>query len=218
MNPDQVKGFIENVVNLKETELLSQVQSRLKDGDDPLTIIDDCQQGMLEVGRRYESGTYYISSLIVAGELFREVAEMVHPSIRKKMEGKESGEILLGTVYGDIHDLGKKLFGMMMTCHGFKVHDIGVDVPIEEFEKKAAIIKPDIICLSGLLTTAFDAMRETVIRLKNNPDPMIAGLPIIIGGSLHKSETFKYIGADYWANSAISGVNMCKQVISDRKA
>lgn len=133
------------------------------------------------------------------------------------MKRRETGKILLGTVHGDIHDLGKNLFGMVMTCHGFKVIDIGVDIPPEEFVSQSLMRKPDIIGLSGLLTIAFDSMRETVTLLKNSEDPQIAKTPIILGSSLLKSETCKYIGADYWTKTAMAGVNMCKQIIAEQK-
>lgn len=218
MEPNEAKDFIEKVADLKEADVLSTVALRLQQGDDPMMIIDTCQEGMLEVGKRYEKGEYYISSLIVAGELFREVTELVYPLIKQNMKGEETGEILLGTVHGDIHDLGKNIFGMMMTCHGFKVTDIGVDVPPEEFVRQAGEKRPDIIGLSGLLTIAFDSMRDTVGLIKKNDDNRIASTPIIIGSSLIKAETCKFIGADYWTRSAISGVNLCKQIIAGQKA
>ena len=105
----------------------------------------------------------------------------------------------------------------MMSCHGFKVFDIGVDVPPEEFVRQAALLKPHFIGLSGLLTTAFDSMRETVSLLKNAADPEVAQIPIIIGSSLFKSETCETIGADYWTRTAISGVNICKQILAERE-
>lgn len=216
MNPGGEKVFIQKVADLQEKELLSLAKNRLINGDNPLDIIDDCHQGMIEVGERYEKGEYFISSLIVAGELFREVTDLVQPIIQEKMEGQESGKILLGTVSGDIHDLGKNLFGMMMSCHGFKVIDVGVDVPPEEFVRQAALLKPHFIGLSGLLTTAFDSMRETVSLLKNADDPEVAQIPIIIGSSLFKSETCETIGADYWTRTAISGVNICKQILAEQ--
>ncbi len=90
------------------------------------------------------------------------MVEILQPAIVEQVEGHESGLILLGTVQGDIHDLGKNLFGLMMKCHGFKVADIGVDVSAEQFCERAAELQPDIIGLSGLLTIAYDSMRETV--------------------------------------------------------
>ena len=217
MKPDQIKDFIEKVAGLEEQEVLALVAGRLRDGDDPLAIIDDCQQGMMEVGLRYENGEYFISSLIVAGELFRQAVELVYPLIEKKIKGRESGAVLLGTVHGDIHDLGKNLVKMMLTCNGFKVHDLGVDVPPEEFVSKAATLHPDIIGLSGLLTTAFDSMQETVGLIKGSDDPAVASTPVIIGGSLLKADTCKYIGADFWTNSAIAGVGICKRIIAERR-
>ncbi|MGD9212606.1 MAG: cobalamin-dependent protein [Desulfobacteraceae bacterium] len=217
MKSDENKKFIDDVTNLKEKKVLEQVKIRLLKKDDPLTIIEDCEKGMIRVGELYEQGTYFISGLIVAGELFRQVAELVQPEIKSNLGGRKEGSILLGTVHGDIHELGKNLFGLLIKCHGFMVHDLGVDVPAEEFCNKALEFKPDIIGLSGLLTSAHDAMRETVKLIKEHDDPKVAKIPIIIRSSLPESDELnKFIGADYWAGSAMAGVRMCKQIMSKK--
>ena len=105
---------------------------------------------------------YYLSGLIMGGEIFFEVMELVGPVMQSQTSGNASGKVLLGTVAGDIHDLGKNIVKMLLTCHKFTVHDIGVDVLPEEFLRKANEIQPDIIGLSGLITSAYDSMRETI--------------------------------------------------------
>lgn len=218
MNPKATTAFINDVTNLKEIKVIEQVKSRMRNNEDPLQILEDCEKGMVEVGKLYEKGKYFISSLIVAGEIFRQVAELIQPEMKNRTKGKKTGSILLGTVQGDIHDLGKNLFGLLMKCHGFTVYDLGVDVPAEKFCAKAAELKPDIIGLSGLLTIAYESMQDTVEIIKNNTDIEIAQLPIIIRASLPEIADFnKLIGADYWSASAMSGVNVCKQIISERQ-
>src|SRR5271169_5789725 len=125
------------MANLDETALLDLVQKRIKAGDDPLKIIDDCNEGMRLVGQRYEDGRYFISGLIMSGEIFREVVEMVQPLLEQRAEEHSSGRVLVGTVSGDIHDIGKNILGMLLSCHGFFVVDLGIDVPPMDFAKKA---------------------------------------------------------------------------------
>jgi len=214
MSQKNTKAFIKDVTNLKEIKVLEQVKSRMLNNEDPLAILKDCEKGMVEVGKLYEKGKYFISSLIVAGEIFRQVAELIQPEMKNRMEGKKVGSILLGTVQGDIHDLGKNLFGLLMKCHGFTVYDLGVDVPADKFCTKAEELRPDIIGLSGLLTIAYESMQDTVELIKTNVNPEIAQLPIIIRASLPEIADFnKLIGADYWSASAMSGVNVCKQIM-----
>ena len=171
------------VADLEEQQSLMLVRQRLDRGDDPLLIVEDCQAGMRLVGERYEQRKYFISGLIMAGEIFREVMELVQPVIEAKLTGNESGQILLGTVRGDIHDIGKNNLILLLRCHGFTVHDLGVDVPPTEFLAQALALKPEIIGLSGLLTLSYDSMRETVELLRNSADNQLLSTPIIIGGN-----------------------------------
>ncbi len=216
MNQIRGKDFIKKVVELQEEEVLTLAASRLEAGDDPLEIIDECQQGMIDVGRRYEIGEYFISSLIAASAIFQGVSDLVDPLIQERLEDKESAVILLGTVHNDIHDLGKNLFGRMAACHGFRVIDLGVNIPPIEFRAAAAEKQPDIVGLSGLLTVAAESMQQTVRLFKNDEDPIIANTPIIIGSSCLRPERYHGIGADYWTDNAMTGINICKRLMKNR--
>ena len=121
------KPLIQQILELNEEEALDIVRQRLHQGDDPLSIVEDCQEGMRRVGQRYEKGQYFLSGLIMAGEIFREVMELAQPAIREKVQGNETGRILMGTVQGDIHDIGKNILTMLLGCYGFTVFDLGVD-------------------------------------------------------------------------------------------
>ena len=140
--------MIHHVAELNEQAVLALVQERLSDGDDPLSIVEDCQEGMRRVGEQYEQGHYYLAGLIMAGEIFREVMELAQPVIEAQISGEETGRVLLGTVQGDIHDIGKNIQGMLLSCHGFTVYDLGVDVQPDEFLAQAKKVKPDIIGLT----------------------------------------------------------------------
>lgn len=199
------------VAELKEQETLELVLARLVQNDDPLHIVEDCQEGMRQVGERYERREYYLSALIMAGEIFREVMEILTPAIEMRFLGNESGVILLGTVQGDIHDIGKNSLSLLLSSYGFTVHDLGVDVPPGEFLKKAAQIQPDIIGLSGLLTSSYDSMRETIRLLRNAPEERLARIPIVIGGNQLNEQVCQYVGADGWVTDAMSGVRLCQK-------
>ena len=205
--------LIAHVADLNENEVLALVNQWVAQGHDPLAIIEDCQEGLRQVGERYERQEYYLSGLIMGGEIFREVMELVQPIIQEQFTGKESGVILLGTVQGDIHDIGKNNLSMLLTCYGFSVHDLGVDVPPSEFLQQAAQLRPDIIGLSGLLTTSYDAMKETIDLLRASEDAALRAVPIIIGGNQLNEQVRQYVGADYWLNDAMSGVRLCQKLL-----
>lgn len=206
--------LIAAVADLKEAEVLALVEERLQDGSDPLTIVEDCQEGLRQVGIRYEEREYFLAGLIMAGEIFREVMEQVQPVIEQQLSGSETGTILLGTVQGDIHDIGKNNLSLLLSVHGFTVHDLGVDVSPAEFLLQAVQVNPDIIGLSGLLTSSYDAMRETIKLFRDSGDSHLSSVPIIIGGNQLTEAVCQYVKADYWMTDAMAGVRLCQQLIA----
>jgi methanogenic corrinoid protein MtbC1 len=208
--------LIASVSDLKESEVLELVRRRLQDADNPLAIVEDCQEGLRQVGVRYEQKEYFLAGLIMAGEIFREVMELVQPVIEEQLTGSESGAILLGTVQGDIHDIGKNNLNMLLTCYGFTVHDLGVDVSPAEFLLQAVQLKPDIIGLSGLLTSSYDAMRETIRLIRSTGDSTLTSISIIIGGNQLNEQVCQYVSADYWVNDAMTGVRLCQRLMADQ--
>jgi methanogenic corrinoid protein MtbC1 len=165
---------------------------------------------MRQVGQRYAAHKYYLSGLIMGGQIFSDVMSLIRPLVEARISGNASGKVLLGTVANDIHDLGKNIVNMLLTCHKFTVYDLGVDVPPEEFLKKAREIQPDLIGLSGLITTAYDSMRETILILRKNG----FRVPIIIGGSQLDDDVCRYTGADCWVTDANEGLKLCKELIA----
>jgi len=209
---DPSSALIAAVADLEEETSLAIVRERLDAGEDPLQIIQDCQEGLRQVGLRYEQNQYYLAGLIMGGEIFRQVMDMAQPLIAGQVSGRASGTVLLGTVRGDIHDLGKNIVSMLLSCHDFRVHDLGVDVPPHTFGEQVAAIRPDIVGLSGLLTSAYDAMHETVALLR---DQGYRG-PIIIGGGQLNEQVFQYVGADHWTIDAVAGVELCKRLVAGK--
>lgn len=212
INPanSQRQILIQLVADLQEQEALSLVRQRIAQNEDPLQIVEDCQEGLRQVGERYEQRIYFLSGLIMAGEIFREAMELLTPVFEGHFKGSDSGVILLGTVQGDIHDIGKNNLSLLLTCYGFTVHDLGVDVPPQEFARAAERIHPDLIGLSGLLTSSYDSMLHTVQLLRWHEDPSIQRTPIILGGNQLNQQVCDYVGADAWVTDAMSGVRLCQ--------
>jgi methylmalonyl-CoA mutase cobalamin-binding domain/chain len=209
-------NLIHLLADLEEDAVLKLVNERLIAGHDPLKIIEDCNEGMKIVGERYERGEYYIAGLIMSGEIFREVVEIIQPLMVTKTDQKSSGRIMVGTVSGDIHDIGKNMVGMLLSCYGFTVIDLGVDVPPAEFAAKVVELKPDIVGLSGLITASFEMMKQTISALRVESEKHNLSFPILIGGGMIDVQVCRYVGADYWLKDAMAGVRLCQSLMADR--
>ena len=201
--------LISAIADLDEESALKLIRQRLAQNDDPLALVADCEKGLQLVGERYAQHEYYLSGLIMGGEIFHEVTELVRPAMESRISGSSSGKILLGTVQSDIHDLGKNIVKLLLSCYKLTVYDLGVDVPPEDFLRHARELQPDILGLSGLVTNAYDSMRETV-RLFRQDGYQI---PIVIGGSQLSKEVFQYTGADYWVNKADAGIKLILRLL-----
>ena len=201
--------LISAIADLNEESALRLIRQRLAENDDPLTLIESCQQGLQLVGERYAQHKYYLSGLIMGGEIFYEVMELVRPAMESSISGTSSGKILLGTVASDIHDLGKNIVKLLLSCYKLTVHDLGVDVPPEEFLRQARQLQPDILGLSGLVTNSYDSMRETIGLFRREGYQ----IPVVIGGSQLSKEVFQYTGADYWVNKADAGVKLILRLL-----
>jgi methanogenic corrinoid protein MtbC1 len=210
-------ALTEGIAELNENGVLATVQACLDANEDPAAIIAACEEGMRLVGERYEQREYYLSGLIMAGEIFREVLELTRPALQASLAGKSGGRVLIGTVQGDIHDIGKTIFQIALRSYGFTVKDLGVDVPPQVFAECTAAWQPDIVGLSGLLSTAYEVMRETVQLLHGAPGALAAPVPIIIGGGLINEQVRRFVGADYWCNDALEGVRLCQRLMAGRR-
>ena len=158
MNDDLVTLISE----LKQKEAIQVTEQRLKSGEDPLKILDDGKKAMQIVGRRFSEGTYFIPDLVFSGKILAQVAERVKPGLAQVPHSEKLGKIVLGTVAGDLHDIGKNLVTFMLDVNGFAVYDLGVDVKPQIFVDKIREVKPQIIGMSGFLTSVYQAMKDTV--------------------------------------------------------
>jgi methanogenic corrinoid protein MtbC1 len=205
--------LINFMADMKEEETLALVKDLLKDGANPLDILDDARSAMELVGKRFEAGEYFIPDLMMAGEILKGISDIVKPLIEKGSASVKKGKVLIGTVAGDIHDIGKDIVTFMLDVSGYDVLDVGIDVPVQVFVEKAREFNPQVIGLSGFLTLAFDSMKKTVEALEE------AGLrnsvKIMIGGGQMDDEVCKYARADAYGKDAIAAVNLCRQWIGN---
>ncbi|AKX93133.1 cobalamin B12-binding domain-containing protein [Neomoorella thermoacetica] len=195
------------MAELEEEQVLAQVKERLGGGVAPLEIVKTLQEGMVEVGNRFQSGEYFLSELIMAGEIMKGAMDILEPHLGGE-SGEHKGTIVIGTVKGDIHDLGKNIVIMLLKGAGYKVVDLGVDVPKERFVEALQETKAPLVGMSVLLTSCQEAMKETIEAIRG------AGLDtrVVIGGNYIDETVKNYVGADYYATTATDGVKVAAEV------
>ena len=174
--------------------------------EEALSVINACQEGMAVVGEFFDKGEYFVGDLIFAGELLSNAMDRIKPIIQGKST-KKIGTVVIGTVEGDLHDIGKNIFKSLAEAAGFDVLDLGIDTPPQDFVEKAKEVEADKVGMSGVLTLATQAMKKTVDSLEE------AGLrdklKVIIGGNPVNSEVCRIVGADAFTTNAAEGVKIC---------
>lgn len=216
LSPDMEK-LAALVAELKEQEVLSLIDKHLAAGVSPAEILEACQKGMRLVGSMHEEGIYFIAGLIMAGEIMREAVELLKPVIIQSRHSQTHGRVLLGTIAGDIHDIGKNLFRDLLECHGFTVLDLGVDVPPAEFVRAEAEFRPHLVAVSALITDSFPNLRE-LVRLFEDSARGGAKRPLImIGGGQVDDVVHRVSGSDYWTQDAFEGVKLCLRLMAARE-
>jgi 5-methyltetrahydrofolate--homocysteine methyltransferase len=197
------------IAELKKQEAIQLTEQRLQAGEDPLKILDDSRKAMQIVGGRFSDGTYFIPDLVYSGKILGEIADILKPGLSQMPESKKLGKIVIGTVVGDLHDIGKDLVTFMLDVNGFDVYDLGIDVQPQTFVEKIKEIQPDIIGMSGFLTSVYQAMKDTVDAIAE------AGLrdtvKIMIGGGVMDDEIKKYSGADAYGPDAMAAVGLARK-------
>lgn len=196
--------------DLKEQEALDLVKKTLDEGGNPMAILADAREGMKIVGERFGNQTYFIPDLIFSGEILKGIAALVEPHIKSSdAETEKLGKVIIATVAGDIHDIGKDLVVFMLDISGFEVYDLGIDVPVQTIVDKIKETGATVVGLSGFLTLAFDAMKETIDAIKDAG--LRDNLKIMIGGGQIDDEVKKYTGADAYGKDAMAAVTLAKE-------
>ncbi|MGE5265346.1 MAG: B12-binding domain-containing protein [Acidobacteriota bacterium] len=200
--------LVDAIAEMCENDAIAITKDLLDSGADPLGILDDCRTAMEIVGKRFEVGDYFLPELLLAGEMLKQIAALVKPRIQQTGVVRKQGSVVIGTVKGDIHDLGKDIVSFMLDVNGFEVHDLGVDVPAQTFVDKIATVKPDVVALSGFLTLAFDSMKEAIAAI--NAAGLREGVKIMVGGGMVDDSVRVYTGADAYGADAVAAVMLCK--------
>ncbi len=204
-----------NLIELEHDKVLSEVKERLIQGEEPMRIIKECKEGMALVGEKYKKKEYFLAELMLSGELFKEAMELIEPYLAEKIaEGDIKGKIILVTIQGDIHDLGKNILATLLKLEGFKIYDLGVDVNPDIIVEKVKEVQPDFLGFSSLLTITFDPMKEVIDKLKEAG--LREKLKILVGGGITTPLVKDYIGADFQTIDAMEGVQYCLELIKAR--
>ena len=201
-------ALVDAIADMQEEEAVRIAQERLDAGEDPLKILEDARKAMEAVGKRFADCEYFLPDLVYSGEILKRISEITKTGLAQVQPPQRLGKIVIGTVAGDIHDVGKNIVVFMLDVSGFEVHDLGVDVPAQKFVEKLQESNADILALSGFLTLAFESMKEAIQAISE------AGLrnkvKIMIGGGQVDERVREYSKADAYGTDAIAAVNLAK--------
>jgi len=214
VTPASGAGLVGLIVAMDQRGSLDAIRERLAAGEDPRTLMEECRAGMEQVGKMYESGEYFVTALIMAGEIFRQAADVLLPLMTATECPQDSRKAVIATVKGDIHDIGKNIAVTLLEARGFTVVDLGVDVDPGLVADAVVAERPDVLGLSCLLTTGFEALRETIGRVRERTADREQRLPVVIGGTAIDQHTAEYAGADGWCNDAAEGIAVVHSLLA----
>ena len=205
--------IINAVLSFDGDKITEVTKKALKQGQDPVKVLDELTKALRIVGKKFEDGEFFLMHLVAAAEpVQRVIKDILEPEMLKKKETRKSlGKVVLGTVAGDIHDIGKNIVGAMLFAAGFEVFDIGKDIPPEQFVAKVKEVNANLVGASALLSTSLPMQREIVEGI------VAAGLrdkvKLIFGGAPVTEEWVKEIGGDGYAENAMEAVNVAKKLL-----
>lgn len=196
--------------DLDEKRVNELVEEKIKAGVPALEIVKICNEGMVSLGDLFSEGVYFISELIFSAEILKGVMKRLDPLLQATGEGSSAGKVVIGTVKGDIHDIGKNIVVTLLRGAGFEVVDLGVDVPGPKFVETVRRTGARVLGLSALLNLTYPEMKAVIEEIAK------AGIreqvKIIVGGAPVNEQVRQFAGADYWAPDAVAGVNLCKKI------
>jgi len=203
------------MADLDEQKVLKLVNEQLRAKKEPIQILDELRRGMDIVGDRFSKNEYFLVELVMSADVFKKAMTILEPKLLAAQRTTAKGKVVIGTVQGDIHYIGKNLVVAFLKSSGFEVYDLGEDVPPEKFVSKLKETGAPVLALSGLITTTHDVMRTTIEALKT------AGIrkkvKVMIGGGDINQETVKYTGADAFGRDALSAVELAKKFSGETK-
>lgn len=200
-------GLIDALVNMREADVMEYTEEHLASGKDPMILLNASRQAMGKVGELFEKREYYVPQLMLAGEMLGQIAAAVKPYLKAgDQSGDKKGRVLIGTVEGDIHDIGKDIVVTLLDINGYDVMDLGVDVPIDKFVAAAQEFKPQVVGLSGFLTLAYEPMKNTIAAIKAKG---VENIKYMIGGGQMDEQVARYVDADAFGKDALEAVRLC---------
>lgn len=202
------KNLIDAITEMREEDAIKIARDMLEAGTSPLVVLDTCRKGLDAVGKHFEEGTYFLPELMMAGEIMNQITEILKPKLAGIPDRERHGKVLIGTVEGDIHDIGKNIVSFMLDVNGFEVLDLGVDVPPQKFVNAIRDFQPQIVALSGFLTLSFDSMKDTVAAIESAN--LRDKVKIMIGGGQINEDIKVYAGADGYGKDAVAAVSFAK--------
>lgn len=208
----QERQLVEWLADMNEDDGLPLARRMLLDeGASPMRVLELCRAAMDLVGQRFEQGEYFLPELVLAGEMLETIGAIAKPLILQQggVAAAKHGRVLIGTVHGDLHDIGKNIVSFMLDINGFEVRDIGIDVPVAKFIDEIRAFQPAVVGLSGFLTLAFDSMKETIAAF--DAAGIRPGFKVMIGGGQIDETVRAYTGADAFGVNAVEAVNLCRQ-------
>ncbi|MBF7095676.1 cobalamin-dependent protein [Alkalibacter sp. M17DMB] len=203
-------SIAEMLANLEDEAVMAEVKKQISDGVEPMKIFEACQEGMNIVGKKFQDGEYFVSDLMMSSAIFKDVSDVIKPLLGTEGEAT-IGKVVLGTVEGDIHDIGKDLVHAMLSAGNFEVIDVGIDAPVDSFVN-ALKENPDakVLALSCLLTTCYDSLKATVEAVK---EAGLTDVKIIIGGGPVDQSVVDFSGADTYGETAQDAVFIAKELM-----
>jgi len=200
------------LVELKRDKVLETVKERVEGEDDPLGLLEECRRGMTIVGDRFQFGEFYLAEMMLAAEIFKGVVSILNPHMEKVRPPKPLGKVVLATLKGDIHDLGKDIVATLLRARGFEVHDLGVDVLPAVVLDKVKEVNPEFVGFSALITSAFASMKEASELLVESG--LRGKCKLMVGGGVTTPTVKEHIGADFQTLDAMEGVSYCLKEIA----
>jgi len=214
MNKEEMLAGMARAIVAGEKDRAEELAGEaVRNGLDLLEVIEKGYvRGIQEVGELWEKGEYFLPELISSAECMKAAMAVLQPGLRQaKIEAPSKGRIVIGTVEGDIHDIGKNLVASMLQAHGFEVHDLGADVKLERFIEKAEETKADFVCLSALLTTTMLGQKRLIEKLK--AENLTGRFKILVGGAPVTQKWAADIGADGYAENALAAVRLAVRLM-----
>lgn len=196
--------------DLDEKKVYALIDEKINQGVSALDIIDECNEGMVAVGELFSEKKYFISQLIFSAEILKTVMNRLDPLLEGVQKKDSIGNVVIGTVKGDIHDIGKNIVSTLLRGSGFEVVDLGVDVSTEKFIEAIKESGAKVLGMSALLSTTYPEMKNVVNAI--NEAGLGEYVKIIIGGAPVNEQVRQFTGADYYAEDAVIGINLCKEI------